>query len=143
MTVECKQHVAAVTGDCVECGWDRTVCRDCGIDVGPSGADGGSWVAYAHQHRAPIRRRERCNLGHQHIVVGSTSPGAVPQWQPIETAPKDGTPVLAWDEGAVCIVTWVSGDSIDPDGWYDVRRLDPAPTHWQPLPAPPLGVPRG
>lgn len=64
-------------------------------------------------------------------------------WQPIETAPKDGTPVLAWDEGAVCIVTWVSGDSVDPDGWYDVQRLDPAPTHWQPLPPAPVEVNRG
>lgn len=68
---------------------------------------------------------------------------AASQWQPIETAPKDGTPVLAWDEGAVCIVTWVSGDPVDPDGWYDVRRLDPAPTHWQPLPPAPEGVKRG
>lgn len=74
-------------------------------------------------------------------------------WQPIETAPKDGTPVILW-------TVWV-GDEISPDpfsevqiGYWDhgndlpashdfsrrpewvVQRIG-VPTHWMPLPAAP------
>ncbi len=74
-------------------------------------------------------------------------------WQPIETAPKDGTPVILW-------TVWV-GDEISPDpfsevqiGYWDhgndlpeshdfsrrpewvVQRIG-EPTHWMPLPAAP------
>ncbi len=75
-------------------------------------------------------------------------------WQPIETAPKDGTPVILW-------TVWV-GDEISPDpfsevqiGYWDhgndlpeshdfsrrpewvVQRIG-EPTHWMPLPAAPV-----
>ncbi|MDW9447152.1 DUF551 domain-containing protein [Sinorhizobium meliloti] len=64
------------------------------------------------------------------------------EWQPIETAPKDGMPILAtfwlWDnpeEGrGVDVVSW------DGAGWStDAYPVYP-PTHWQPLPAPPGGA---
>lgn len=48
-------------------------------------------------------------------------------WQPIETAPKDGTPVLTWD-GAECMVL-----AYYDDGTPDYYQ----PTHWMPLPHPP------
>lgn len=35
-------------GQCVICNAPRTVCRHCGIDIGASGADGGSWVPFEH-----------------------------------------------------------------------------------------------
>ena len=73
------------------------------------------------------------------------------EWQPIETAPRDGTAVLLygglWDGDAsgiyddgndrVPLVCGYRGDvwaMCDTD-FYQVRILEP--THWMPLPEPP------
>jgi hypothetical protein len=74
-------------------------------------------------------------------------------WQPIDTAPKDGTEVLVgwyfkrgyyehqvwqdrgwgWD---VAIASW------EGERWSDWQRtIDPTPTHWMPLPAAPTPEP--
>lgn len=70
------------------------------------------------------------------------------EWQPIETAPKDGTVVLLagpeFEHGCV-IAFWSDpsvGDTTEEDaGWYesesDSHRLFGTPTHWMPLPATP------
>ena len=60
-----------------------------------------------------------------------------PDWQPIVTAPKDGTKILIFerengDAGTVRVASWRS-DTI-PQGWTGSER---APTHWLPLPTPP------
>jgi hypothetical protein len=62
--------------------------------------------------------------------VSASSP-LVQAWQPIATAPKDGTAVLiGWaDCGARPIIS-------EPD-IADYERWDCPPTHWMPLPAPP------
>ena len=69
----------------------------------------------------------------------------VPDWQPIETAPDDGTEVELGRVGCGDIHRgiWARGrwrDPIfdDPLFWCG----DPEPTHWQPLPAPPSPRPR-
>ncbi len=61
-------------------------------------------------------------------------------WQPIETAPKDGQRIVAW-RGAPVIIRWVEkfaeiyGDTSE--GWYEPELDRRAyPTHWIPLPAP-------
>lgn len=82
------------------------------------------------------------------------------QWQPIESAPKDGTPVLVFHPvGGVC-EAWALGDS---GPWYcidgtnvveakdihgNVLGMRPAltsfvepPTQWMPLPPPPRTTP--
>jgi len=62
----------------------------------------------------------------------------MPEWQPIATAPKDGTPVLLWAPH------WDSpriGWTFANDPWQDCARdtwkPERAPTHWMRLPAPP------
>ncbi len=63
----------------------------------------------------------------------------VPGWQPIETAPKNGLPILVGHAQAVFDAWW----SEDAAGWTDGSTDnydDPVtfkPTHWMPLPRPP------
>ena len=61
------------------------------------------------------------------------------KWQPIETAPKDGTWILLYDEQDVIEVGW--WESFDCPGGgamigWCVDRVT-HPTHWMPLPEPP------
>ena len=72
-------------------------------------------------------------------------------WQTIETAPKDGTPVLLWARNLLhvgdCVVArYISLDRQQPsikswhvnDGKFGPYALrGPSPTHWQPQPEPP------
>lgn len=72
------------------------------------------------------------------------------QWQPIETAPKDGTEILTvgTDSAKVIATKWLSpgpmlGNYRMPNGWYWAGWRGPVgpitPTYWQHLPAPPKG----
>lgn len=72
-------------------------------------------------------------------------------WQPIETAPKDGTRVIVGHPEMTSTVSrWGGWSELRADGSLDNRHLGwtntaamglgllkPQPTHWQPLPAPP------
>lgn len=58
-------------------------------------------------------------------------------WQPIETAPKDGTRVLtAKVGGPVGMSFWLTSSEKWWDGLSGHSRNSP-PTHWMPLPHPP------
>lgn len=81
------------------------------------------------------------------------------EWQPIETAPKDGTPFLAYVRGEHVVAAWkevwvagnweLVGIQSPPMSNNDIRTVTalegkfggkvqiPGPTHWMPLPAPP------
>lgn len=57
-------------------------------------------------------------------------------WNPIQTAPSDGTRVLLFREGfaEAMAVAWRGTD----EEWRPVNGSTfPEPTHWMPLPAPP------
>lgn len=56
------------------------------------------------------------------------------EWQPIETAPKDGTKILAFNKwGEYGVAEWVESQQCWFAGYDDFT----APTHWMPLPEPP------
>ncbi len=62
------------------------------------------------------------------------------EWQPIETAPRDGGPILAWGPCwiDVEIISWAIGHDVwqeGPGGDYVDAGWEP--THWMPLPTPP------
>ena len=66
-------------------------------------------------------------------------PDATPQaqWQPIETAPKDGTEILVFGESGVATDSWSPGcyvsETEDAEaGWSMLGH-----THWMPLPPAP------
>lgn len=65
-------------------------------------------------------------------------------WQPIETAPKDGSTILLWD-GVETTGYWKEY-SFSPGSWQLAMTGSYAqdgdldnPTHWAPLPEPPEG----
>ncbi len=74
------------------------------------------------------------------------------EWQPIETAPKDGDPILIYkpDERMVGEYTMSAYWDDDQEGWVPVGGIHRLgyrssatnsyqgyPTHWMPLPEPP------
>lgn len=70
------------------------------------------------------------------------------EWQPIETAPKDGTSILVWRRNQVLVAHWdIDKYAKTPRpywGAFDVwnktsNRLTP-PTHWMPMPRPPVSA---
>ena len=61
------------------------------------------------------------------------------EWQPIETAPKDGTTVLAVLDGCMTTISMYQAKQewiLEHDGGHD-PRWPLKPTHWMPLPEPP------
>lgn len=65
------------------------------------------------------------------------------EWQPIETAPKDETPVLLWANTRRDreYSHWIG--AFDGENWRDeVEGHFLQPTHWMPLPDPPAIDPR-
>lgn len=91
-------------------------------------------------------------LGHYETysaVTSSNSPADVPsegrgEWMPIETAPKDGTRILIWNQAMhgtpTAEVAYYSEPlPVDMKRWWKNRnKLFLDVTHWQPLPPPPM-----
>lgn len=81
---------------------------------------------------------------------------AMMQWQPIETAPKDGTKIIGWNAefgarqtkmnfyglGSIGYAEWERGEGTKESGWDWTEPKNNwgfswNPTHWMPLPAAP------
>lgn len=74
-------------------------------------------------HKAPAARIEALTAG---------------GWRPIETAPKDGTPILAWAwDGCGHVVIWWDDDGRRPWTSTTGETFAEDVTHWQPVPLPP------
>lgn len=63
------------------------------------------------------------------------------QWQPIETAPKDGTAILGYSDSdeQQTTVKWTTSKAY-PSGWWELcvpgkwpEEADWSPTYWMPL----------
>lgn len=77
----------------------------------------------------------------------------VMEWQPIDTAPKDGTPVLL-AFGGITVLGWWEGESRypwrivdefevdDSDRAYINAAMGHVVSHWMPLPPPPQDAER-
>ena len=86
----------------------------------------------------------------QALRPGST--GESDGWQPIETAPKDGTEILLYGPGVLLSDGRTSmyaraqhvGWAHEVDGHLEWATRDPSvtcrPTHWRPLPSPPSAM---
>lgn len=71
------------------------------------------------------------------------------QWVSIDSAPKDGTPILVWDGYNQTVARWGHDDLWDnePKMWiygecfgeYNVYNTIYSPSHWSPLPEAPSG----
>lgn len=85
-------------------------------------------------------------------MPNDTAGSKTTNWRPIETAPKDGTPVDLWVVGVrtgrmpAChwgYHDWLNGKPVGEQGWFHPfeNQRDggpsPKPTHWMPVPEPP------
>lgn len=88
-----------------------------------------------------------CIPGYGHIPLLTAAAlrhlSALNEWQPIETAPRDGNNILLFWCGVVRMGFWLDNSKTMQawDGWVpaDRKSFRDNPTHWRPLPAPPGG----
>ncbi len=108
----------------------RVICVD-------DGSRFDEWKGYRNRAEAAIRALDA-------VRAGNADAG----WQPIETAPKDGTPILLIisgrelhvDEDTPCGIGRWKPDFWGENNWcMDSGDFWPGATHWMPLPTPPKG----
>ena len=76
---------------------------------------------------------------------GSALSEGLGAWQPIATAPRNGTRVLAtwdytWQQSGMHIEVCETGEQGEWFYSYDGDMPTKPPTHWMPLPAPPVSA---
>ena len=95
-------------------------------------------ITFEHEDAA-VEACKRWQSDYKHRVVRYVPEDVVAQvgWQPIETAPKDGTVILAYVSGGHhALVAW----NDDWEDWLHLPWHESMPaviTYWMPLPAPP------
>ena len=101
-------------------------------------------------YRAEWEKRNPNHKGWVEPLYAAPQPAVAAGWMPIETAPKDGTYLLLWEQystnpfvGCWAFGSWrVSHEHVDAEGGWDgaivVDSIDQDRiTHWMPLPPPP------
>jgi hypothetical protein len=121
------------------------------------------WHADDHLRAKTLARRTIASVLPRSEGQGSECDGGLhtsnePQsavWQPIETAPKDGTPVIIAERTDLSngstnwyidtAVNYYETDIRSKDVWFEREGSEVVcdePTHWQPLPTPPVSRPQ-
>ncbi|MDL2267957.1 Lar family restriction alleviation protein [Desulfovibrio sp. OttesenSCG-928-G15] len=84
----------------------------------------------------------RCGGKYQGVVGSSTPESAIAAWnrraqgwQPMDTAPKDGTFILTYSMQSICLVQAARWDKMGT--WRNVYDMMLDPDAWKPLPAAP------
>ena len=82
-----------------------------------------------------MRRIELTDLERKKLAKAGAESIKPSLWQPIETAPKDGTGLLVYSDERIISAMWSDGA----DDWVEVvhEYTFANPTHWMPLPEPP------
>lgn len=100
----------------------------------------GAYAEYVSKSDGRISYPEFCFVAN----ILTRNPAAVPDgWLPIESAPKDGTLILACDSRIqewMLVVSWEQDTDMPMYGWMTLDGTgyhDESLTHWMPLPAPP------
>ena len=58
-------------------------------------------------------------------------------WQPIKTAPKDGSTIIIYHPRIECVYTTWWDERVRMWSGVEYGSIDPGPSHWMPLPEPP------
>jgi hypothetical protein len=120
------------------------------IEAADEMASHGKWFSGDTAQPSEYRAKVRANAARLTELAAYLRDGG---WLPIESAPKDGTRILAWGsllggEPCAAIVDWcdsiygVSGQG----GWLVTHDAEAyhwegfIPTHYRPLPAPPAAL---
>jgi hypothetical protein len=108
--------------------------------------------SYAQNKRSDVTRDKFETLVTETVAAALSQKEAAPseEWLPIATAPKDGS-VLWTFNGEQGRMHWTEGE-INGEKWAlwvwddqllaDVDSEPDQPTHWRPLPAPPMAPPQ-
>jgi hypothetical protein len=62
-------------------------------------------------------------------------------WQPISTAPRDGTHIIGLDRFGAREM-WFKRDTYEGEFWMDEGDSEPDPSHWVPMPTMPEAKPK-
>lgn len=112
------------------------------------GNESNGYASWDSNHSCGVLRYGCCGGGHDidreelARAIASALAAAAPQWQPIETAPKDGSRILVVWGRTVRLVHWHEAEGPRgsrfanwlPDDKGAVLALE-KPTHWMPLPS--------
>lgn len=88
-----------------------------------------TWVRWLKSLQRYVENQHTMALARNKRIEQLEAAPPAEGWQPIATAPKDGSWFLGWNRDCGCFI-WRDGPSL-------ITGEDPQPTHWMPLPAPP------
>jgi hypothetical protein len=117
-------------------------CASDGEDVDLSRADfaGLEWLGWIE--RISARRRWQMTPEGQAVLAAPASKGKADDWRLIETAPKGGEEILVYVDSEMCVSFWsfIVNDWVFAQPSTAGRFILDTPTHWRPLPAPPVAA---